>query len=817
MKHRFSRRELSPSRTLVPRILAALAAGAFTLGAQPYVIAAPPVVVVTMNQVGSVVGSWNGSTVTLIVGTKGGGATPRIGSAPDFSPAFGSFYDTDELDKELTITDCKAIVRSGTLRSVYGTRAYLENGGSVHIERAAIEVAGGTFLGNSSPRVHGGEAEIEISSVISKAKAEVEHSTVTITGGSFEGVRTTFAGGYAYTSYYPSARIPVEVFAHDNSITVTGGSFKDDAVFYGGYANVQTKDDATLRAKANKNQITFAAGATVQDVFGGYAKASGKNVVFVAAEANENTLQIAKGTYRQNVMGGSAFSTGTATANGNTVGISGGTYDRAVYGGYAEASGGVGSVATARDNTVEITGAPDLSAATLCGGCAAAATKNVAGNALVVKETKGITAQAIDGFQKLDFWIPAGMTKDDTMLTVTSSTPTNIKGAAVTAHLRGDETGDTLRLLHTPNATLATDSATTLTVWKGVSDVTTATIALTDDKKALIVTPPKSDPTPPPTPKPRPKPHALKRQVEDNRKSVVETMAGSAAFLDAGADLMTGGGMASASVEAAAAPGFAPFAAVGGSSLRHKTGSHVDMKGMNLSVGFSREVKRGDNRLIFGPIVEYGRGTYDSYVNDAHGDGSVRYIGGGAFVRQEQADGTFYEGSLRFGRSSMDYSATLAGTPTSYDTDANYIGAHLGVGQHITEQSGSERELYVRYFYTRQNGTDTKLSTGERYDFDAVDSQRLRTGARWMIPQGSGSLIVGASMQYEFGGDSNATVHVGGLSYTTPSPSLKGFSGSLELGWKAPIGKNATADLSVEGWAGKQRGVTFNAGFNWKF
>ena len=237
------------------------------------------------------------------------------------------------------------------------------------------------------------------------------------------------------------------------------------------------------------------------------------------------------------------------------------------------------------------------------------------------------------------------------------------------------------------------------------------------------------------------------------------------------------------------------------------------MKGMNLAVGFSREVTRGDNRLIFGPIVEYGRGTYDSYVNAAHGDGSVRYIGAGAFVRQEQKDGTFYEGSLRFGRSSMDYATSL----TSYDTDANYIGAHLGFGQRVTEQSGSERELYVRYFYTRQNGTDTKLSTGERYDFDAVQSQRLRTGARWTIPQKGGSLIVGASMQYEFGGDANATVHVGGLSYTAPSPSLKGFSGSLELGWKAPMGKNATADLSVEGWAGKQRGVTFNAGFNWKF
>lgn len=294
-------------------------------------------------------------------------------------------------------------------------------------------------------------------------------------------------------------------------------------------------------------------------------------------------------------------------------------------------------------------------------------------------------------------------------------------------------------------------------------------------------------------------------------------MAGAAAFLGAGADLLAGGGMTSASIEAAGAQGFAPFAAIGGSSMRHETGSHVNMKGMNLAVGFSREVKRGDDRLIFGPIVEYGRGTYDSYVNDAHGDGSVRYIGVGAFVRQEQKDGMFYEGSLRFGRSSMDYSATLAGTPTSYDTDANYIGAHLGIGQRTQEKSGTERELYLRYFYTHQNGASAKLSTGDRYDFDAVNSHRLRAGARWMIPQKGGSLILGASMQYEFGGETSATVHVGGLSYTTPAPTLKGFSGSLELGWKANLSENCTADLSVEGWLGKQRGVSARAGFSWQF
>ena len=334
-------------------------------------------------------------------------------------------------------------------------------------------------------------------------------------------------------------------------------------------------------------------------------------------------------------------------------------------------------------------------------------------------------------------------------------------------------------------------------------------------------TPPPTPPTPPPTP-PTPPPGDGFRLDEDNAKSLAETAAGSVAFIGSGMNLFTNLGMSSASIEAAASEGFAPFAAMSGSSMRAKTGSHVDVKGMNLAVGFSREVLRGDDRLIFGPIVEYGRGSYDSYVNSAHGDGTLRYIGGGGFVRWEQPNGVFSEASLRYGRSSMDYSADLTtgrrATHTSYDADANYIGAHLGIGNHVTMQDKSMREVYARYFFTRLGSADATLSTGDRYSFSAVNSHVLRVGERWQLVHGNSALILGASMQYEFDGEASATYHrAGGMSYTSPSPSLKGFSGSLELGWKTQMSSNSTADLSVEGWVGKLRGVTFRAGFAWKF
>ena len=712
------------------------------------------------------------------------------------------------------------------------------------VQKNKIDIEHGAMQGVSA---WAGTARVFTATAGQKATAAVNENTLRLKNAS--GKLSVFCGGDAYAQ---SALSGAAAEANANVLTMEGGTFTTVRDATGGDAYAKGKN-APVTASASKNTVTLSATAPWQEISGGEAEATAVNAAGTAT-ARENTVNLIRGTY-QNVFGGSASASGTAAtalAEKNTINISGGTYQDVIYAGDASAGSGAGSVATVRDNKIVITGTPNLSAAQLYGHYAEGATKNIAGNALVIKETKGITAKSIEGFQKLEFWLPAGMTRNDTMLTVTSSSNTNLGGTAITAHLRGDETEKRLRLLHTTNAQITTNTATTMNVFKGVSDATVAKIGITKNKKELIIkvdgsaiddaeapqpkppTPQPKPPTPqpkPPTPQPKPptpqpKPPTppptpdFRGQIEDNRKSIVETMTGSAAFLRAGADLFAGAGIASASIQTAGADDFTAFAAVSGASMRYETGSYVEMRGMNLAVGFARALRGSNVRLLFGPMVEYGRGNYDSYVNDAHGDGSVRYVGGGAFVRQEQKGGMFYEGSLRFGRADMDYAADLptgrTPTHTSYDTDTNYFGAHLGLGQRITEQSGSERELYVRYFYTRQNGTDATLSTGERYCFDAAHSHRLRAGARWKVPQKGGALILGAAAQYEFGGETDATVEVGGRAYDTPAPTLKGFSGSLELGWKASLSENATADISVTGWAGKQRGVSVRAGFTWK-
>ena len=694
-----------------------------------------------------------------------------------------------------------------------------------------VGAGAGTFTDKSAA----GYSTIETNNV-AEPKAEANSNQLTIRAGTFREDVTSGRSFARNTSTGSAAN------AVDNRLWVYGGTTRFQGDLFGGSAEARAAGNHSAEAEASGNITHLMEGTTYDgDVYGGMAQ-GGSDTGNVYLKSNYNELYIHGGTYRGNIYAGAAL--GDPAADPNDV--------------HEEV----------HHNKIVISGANDLSFASLygyrhrVGGAGAYA----ADNELVLKDTKNITVKSVEGFNRFAFYVPSDITEDDTMLYVRDDTRNiDLSGKTVDAYLQGSTSlPNRIRLLHTVNAEILNDGTATMTVHEGISG--TERMSVTTNKKELIVrrdgvttdagvsvpvpSAPKPDekplpsgatpPTPPSSPSitppggivtPPPTPPALPpetpydggfRLIGDHAKSLAETMAGSVAFIGSGMNLFTGLGMSSASIEAAAAEGFAPFAAMSGSSMRVKTGSHVDLKGMNLAVGFSREVKRGDERLIFGPIVEYGRGSYDSYVNAVHGDGSVRYVGGGGFLRWEQPSGVFAEASLRAGRSNMDYGATLdvGGTPrhTSYDTSANYVGAHLGIGNRVTMSDKSTREIYARYFFTRQGGTDATLSTGDRYSFSAVNSHILRAGQRWMFPRGGGSFILGASAQYEFGGDASATYHrAGGMSYTSPSPSLKGFSGSLELGWKAPMSANSTADVSLEGWVGKLRGITFRAGFAWQF
>jgi outer membrane autotransporter protein len=167
---------------------------------------------------------------------------------------------------------------------------------------------------------------------------------------------------------------------------------------------------------------------------------------------------------------------------------------------------------------------------------------------------------------------------------------------------------------------------------------------------------------------------------------------------------------------------------------------------------------------------------------------------------------------VRGGRVTSDYKGAMKGIgETRYDSGSNYWAAHLGVGKAFQINAKNTLDGYLKYFYSHQAGEDITvqfpgLAIDGRMNFDSVDSHRVRLGARLTHRiNEKNSFYGGLAYQYEFGGDARA--HYDGN--MTPSPSVKGSSGMLDLGWQVKPGViPVTIDLGVTGWFGKQRGVT---------
>lgn len=564
-----------------------------------------------------------------------------------------------------------------------------------------------------------------------------------------------------------------------------------------------------------------------------------------------NVITISDSTTRGLLAGG--YTSGTDNVSGNVVtiganvkikpepGYSGDVPGLQVFGGYAAAK----DTQSISGNTVNILGSVQLSA--LKGGENASYNVGLNGNTLNIA-AKDVSTNYFGSFENINFFLPADIAQGDTMLTITNDgSPTdmaNVKVGVAAQHGVGLKEGDMVKLLVNDNGlsnaptettkiadkdvkmiaagnvlsdkeytfTLGTtDTALTATV-KSITDTTgdTGNTGNTGDSEVKNVI--GSDEN---------KASAIK--TSQRVKSLVETQAAATTVINMSSDMLTGSGFTQAKVAAEAAPGgeFAPFVAMGGSNLRVKSGSHVDTKGYNLNVGFAREVKKGNKTYLLAPVVEYGRGNYDSYQNNGiKADGKSRLWGVGVMGRQTNSRGLYYEGSLRAGRVSSDYNGWLSSaTHASYDSDSNYWAAHFGVGTVAKLNAKDTLDTYAKYFYSQQDGDKVRVkidgAADDQIEFDNVESQRLRLGARLthQINENS-SLYGGIAYQAETKGEARAAYHAN----ETAAPSVKGSSVMMELGWQVKPGNGpVSVDLGVTGWAGKQRGVIGNLGFKWNF
>lgn len=101
-------------------------------------------------------------------------------------------------------------------------------------------------------------------------------------------------------------------------------------------------------------------------------------------------------------------------------------------------------------------------------------------------------------------------------------------------------------------------------------------------------------------------------------------------------------------------------------------------------MGFVKRSYHEDYIDTIMPFFEYGDENYTVHYEDARSDGDQRYIGGGILIRRDKDDGFHYEGMIRTGHFDGDLHGTVSGNHIRYDTDSNYIAAHLGLERHTS-------------------------------------------------------------------------------------------------------------------------------------
>ena len=560
-----------------------------------------------------------------------------------------------------------------------------------------------------------------------------------------------------------------------NEITLSSGAYTNG---YGGWTSgVGSTADSSKQKDSTLNKVTIGGTAAISGtVYGGLTDVAG-------GKATGNTV-MAMNNLNADIVGGKA----AGEASGNTVSI-----DHAAVN---SVTGGYGAVTN--NNRINLRGAKVTGIVT--GGTAASGTGNTLAVSYGMKTTE---IGDFRGIQNLHFDMEKAP-MDGTAHTMLKLTNVGGEKKLSDAHidLRRDgaaeklKVGDKITLMENTSGGITFGENLTAKGTDGVTRDYEFAIASVD--KTLIAT-------------------VTKTSLGEQSKSFVETRTGASAFLNDGADFMAGAGLDAAKAEAAraaAAPGSAAYglwAGLGGGALRHNTGSYVKIKGWNLGVGWARENAVPAGTLTFGPFLEYGRGSYDSYLDDGtHGDGTSSYIGAGVVAELAMRGGIRVDGTLRAGRTKSDYTGLA-----SYDTSNAYYGIQAGAGKDFRVSEAAAVSAYVRYAYTHTAGASAHLSTGETYEFDAVNSHRVRLGTRWTHGDTAHTqLYAGLAWEYEFDGAAHASYQ----GDRTPSPSLKGGSALLELGYRfAPKSSRVRYDLHLNGWQGKREGITGGVSVKWMF
>ena len=694
-----------------------------------------------------------------------------------------------------------------------------------------------SIIKSSAANVYGGKGDT------SSKENNVEISDSTI--------KKNVYGGYADNDKNGSAE--------KNKVTISAGS-KVSGSIYGGYANHNANENKvsfsnvaevgesilggySLKADSKNNEVTIeGVGVVKAYVAGGVALAGiseGNKVNIAHSSVNVNVyggygakdsigniISITDGSsVNKNVYGGYSFK---GNSLDNTVTIDNSIVNENVYGGYTESDGAISE--KIQNNKVIFKNGAKIKG-DVYGGYDKLNKANITNNTLEVVG-KGNEAKSIQNFDKLNFFITKDLIANDTMLKVTDTALIN--NAEIKAGVElGTKLNENDKINLITAGALKAENITTGTLTDGLINIDKGIkVAIEPDGNKLVgvingTTPPGGGGTTPPggggTTPPGgggTTPGAGSLYADADAKSPVETQSAALTMLNLGHDLLTTASYENAAlaVDGEEEGSVNPFITMSANNQKLDTGSHVDLKAWNMNLGFAKKINNNSGKLIIVPVIEYGRGSYDSYLdNGTHGDGDAHFWGAGLMAKQLNDNGLYYEGSLRAGRMSTDYQSAVAGG-IKYDSDATYYAAHLGMGKVVQLNDKDTLDYYGKLFYTRQQGDKVTVGTGATYDFDATTSLRTRLGARYTHQLSEkNAFYAGLAWQHEFDSESNAIVATTLGSASAPAPSMKGDTGIMELGWRVNNSDKFELGLGVNGSVGKQKGVGFNLSLNFSF
>ncbi len=684
----------------------------------------------------------------------------------------GVVLQGDTTGNSVVINDGKIVNEQDERTEIYGTsvtkgnaegNAVIINGGEIsYTEIVGANIITGDAL-NNYVEINSGKIEY---SPVYGAKVEngnAEGNMVVINDGSTgDGVRGALITGKGN--------------AEENTVIINGGSIS--GAVYGAAI------ESYLEGKVSGNGVILNGGSVENGSIYGAMTGNG------TAEGNYVVINTVQPNLYLNVYGGY---TEKGDALNNSVVINGGKITGTVYGGYTNNG-------KAEGNVITISGDADLSGATIIAGFENANSNklllsdNTAGENIIRINGWSGSIAGISGTDVIE--INGSKLADNGILHITGGGKTDLSGTTVKVNsIAGGQnltTGSELEIITAEDNVDLTGIKTEVTedgILAGVTGVASGEITTDADGNVIFKV---SD-----------------VQLQKQTAITTETRAAAAAMVNQGSEVITDS-ISKLQYEDA---GVSTFATISGNNSKYKTGSYVDINGWNGIVGAAKTVEAGSGKLSYGAFFENGSGNYNTYNdfngNVLRGDGNAVYNGGGLLMRYAKENGVYTEASVRAGLAKNEVSNALAetsGKTHGFKTENAYYGAHVGIGKLIKLEKGKSWDIYGKYFYTHHEG-DSVTIANDNFDFDAIDSSKLRLGARFSEQQGDKlTSYYGLAWEYEFSGDVGGTA-AGHRMYT---PSLEGSTVIGEVGFRYTPGKASPwyFDANVKGYAGMQQGIS---------